>query len=256
MAIYLIIAAVAMLASLLTFFSGFGLGTLLLPAFTVFFSIEIAIALTGVVHLLSNIFKFVLVGKNINKSILIRFGITAIIGAAIGAVLLSQLYENQILTSWNNGKYNVTWLKITMAFVMLFFALFELVPYLKNLNFDKKYLPFGGFLSGFFGGLSGHQGALRSAFLIRYGLSKEALVATGVAIACLIDITRLSLYYKHFLNETVSNQWFLLLIATLSAFVGAYFGNKLLKKVTIESVQKIVAFALIVFAIVFGLGII
>lgn len=253
---YLIIAVVALLASLLTFFSGFGLGTLLLPAFALFFPIEIAIALTGIVHLLSNIFKFVLLGKNINKTILLRFGITAVIGATIGAFLLSQLHENQIITSWNNGKYNITWLRIIMATVMIFFAFFELIPYLKNLNFDKKYLPFGGFLSGFFGGLSGHQGALRSAFLIRYGLSKETLLATGVAIACLIDITRLSLYYKHFLSGNISKEWLLLLVATLSAFLGAYFGNILLKKVTIDAVQKTVACALILFAMVFGLGII
>ena len=35
------------------------------------------------------------------------------------------------------------------------------------------------FGSGFFGGLSGMQGALRSAFLARAGLSKEAFVASG-----------------------------------------------------------------------------
>ena len=29
------------------------------------------------------------------------------------------------------------------------------------LEFDRRYLPLGGLLSGFFGGLSGHQGALR-----------------------------------------------------------------------------------------------
>ena len=256
MSSYFIISIVAMFASLLTFFSGFGLGTLLLPAFTLFFPIEIAIALTGVVHLLSNVFKFVLVGKNLNRDVLLRFGITAVLGAFIGAYFLSQLFENQIITSWNEGKYQITYLKITMASMMLFFALFELVPYLKNLDFDKKYLPFGGFLSGFFGGLSGHQGALRSAFLIRYGLTKEALIATGVAIACLIDVTRLSLYYTRFASENVFREWRFLLVATFSAFVGAYFGAKLLKKVTIESVQKIVAFGLTIFAIAFGLGII
>jgi acyl-CoA reductase-like NAD-dependent aldehyde dehydrogenase len=42
------------------------------------------------------------------------------------------------------------------------------------------YLPVGGLLSGFFGGLSGHQGALRSVFLLRAGLTKESFIATGV----------------------------------------------------------------------------
>ena len=52
-----VIAAVALIASLLTFFSGFGLGTILTPVLVIFFPVEIAIALTGIVHLLNNFFK-------------------------------------------------------------------------------------------------------------------------------------------------------------------------------------------------------
>jgi uncharacterized membrane protein YfcA len=92
--------------------------------------------------------------------------------------------------------------------------------------------------------------------LIRYGLTKETLIATGVAIACLIDITRLSLYYQRFLSSALQNEWKLIASATLSAFVGAYFGNKLLKKVTINALQKIVAMALIVMALCLGIGLI
>ena len=58
---YILIPIVALLASALTFFSGFGLGTLLLPAFALFFPVDVAIALTAIVHFLNNTFKFVLV---------------------------------------------------------------------------------------------------------------------------------------------------------------------------------------------------
>lgn len=54
----IVIAIVAFFASGLTFFSGFGLGTLLLPAFALFFPIEIAISLTAIVHFLNNIFNY------------------------------------------------------------------------------------------------------------------------------------------------------------------------------------------------------
>ena len=54
---YLVICAVALLASTLTFYSGFGLGTLLLPAFALFVPVEQAVALTAVVHLLNSLFK-------------------------------------------------------------------------------------------------------------------------------------------------------------------------------------------------------
>mgnify|MGYP000679824147 CR=1 FL=1 len=55
-------------------------------------------------------------------------------------------------------------------------------------------MPLGGVLSGFFGGLSGHQGALRSMFLVKCGLDATSFVATGVVIAIAIDLTRLALY--------------------------------------------------------------
>ncbi len=38
-------------------------------------------------------------------------------------------------------------------------------------------------MTGFFGGLSGMQGAMRSAFLAKSGLGKEAFIATGAVIA-------------------------------------------------------------------------
>jgi uncharacterized membrane protein YfcA len=55
---YVIICLTAFGASLLTFFSGFGLGTILTPVMIIFFPAQEAIALTGIVHLLNNIFLF------------------------------------------------------------------------------------------------------------------------------------------------------------------------------------------------------
>ena len=51
MQIEVIIAVTSVFASLLTYISGFGLGTLLLPVFSLFFDIEVAIAATAIVHL-------------------------------------------------------------------------------------------------------------------------------------------------------------------------------------------------------------
>jgi uncharacterized membrane protein YfcA len=114
----------------------------------------------------------------------------------------------------------------------------------------------GGLLSGFFGGLSGNQGALRSAFLIRAGLTKETFIATGVAIACLVDVTRLSIYSESILKHIDQSQVALLTVAVVSAFVGVYAGNKLVKKMTIKALQSIVAIMLLVFSVLLGGGII
>ena len=107
-------------------------------------------------------------------------------------------------------------------------------------------------LSGFFGGLSGNQGALRSAFLIRSGLAKESFIATTVVISCMVDFTRLSVYATRISWHDVSDNRVLVIAATLSAIAGATIGNKLLKKVTLKFVQTVVAVMLIALSIAQG----
>ncbi len=253
---YILIPIVALLASALTFFSGFGLGTLLLPAFALFFPVDVAIALTAIVHFLNNGFKYFLVKKHINWKIALQFGLPALVFSFIGAFLLDKITHANILTEYtlNDKIFQVTLMKIIVAVLLIFFALFELIPKLKNLQFPEKYLPIGGVLSGFFGGLSGHQGALRSAFLTKVGLSKEAFIATGVIIACMIDLSRMSVYFTNISKVKDGLNINLICIATLAAFIGVYFGNKLVKKITINTIQKIVAFMIIVFAMALGFG--
>jgi uncharacterized membrane protein YfcA len=123
-----------------------------------------------------------------------------------------------------------------MAILIASFTFFELIPSLRNLEFDKKYLPLGGAVSGFFGGLSGHQGALRSAFLARTGLSKEQFIGTGTAIACFIDVARIGIYSKNFATHTLIQNAPLFFITTLAAFLGAYIGSKILKKITMKKI--------------------
>jgi uncharacterized protein len=255
---YITICLFALLGSGLTFFSGFGLGTILVPVFALFFPLEIAISLTAIVHFLNNLFKLFLVGKNASRSIVFRFGLPAIVAAFIGAYILTFISEMQPLFSYSifNKSADITIIKITIGSLLAFFALFDLIPSLSKLNFNQKYIPLGGFLSGFFGGLSGNQGALRSAFLIRANLSKEQFIATGVVIAVLIDISRLTIYSSDIVKQHNSLDYLLLTLATLSAFLGAFLGNRLLKKITIHALQRFVGIMLLVFSALLIAGII
>ncbi len=253
-----LISIVAFLVAILTFFSGFGLGTILTPVMMIFFPVEVAIALTGVVHFSNNIFKLVLVGKNVNKEVLLHFGIPAVIFAFIGAFLLVKIPNFEPLYSYQlwDKTFEVFPLKLLVAVLMMFFAVIDLIPYFSNLQFDKSKLPMGGALSGFFGGLTGAQGALRSAFLIRAGLTKEAFIGTTVVISSFVDFTRLSVYATRILNLDLQENLPLLLCATLSAMMGAFIGNKLLKKVTLQFLHYSVAILLLVLSLALGLGII
>jgi hypothetical protein len=76
------------------------LGTILTPVFMIFFPVDLAIGLTAIVHFVSNIFKLILVGRNANKEVLMRFGIPAIIGAIVGSWLLLNVIDLQPLFSY------------------------------------------------------------------------------------------------------------------------------------------------------------
>jgi uncharacterized protein len=253
-----IIAIAAFFTAILTFFSGFGLGTILTPVFMIFFPVELAIALTGVVHFFNNIFKLILVGKNIDKDVLLRFGIPAVIAAIIGSWLLLNISDLKPLFQYQmfGSTFEVYPVKLIISLLLIVFATIDLLPFFKNLEFKRNKLPLGGFLSGFFGGLSGNQGALRSAFLIKAGLSKEAFIATAVVVSAFVDFTRLSVYSTRFLQSGLSDNILLVVIATLAAISGAFIGNKLLKKVTLRFLQIVVAIMLILISLALGAGLI
>lgn len=132
----------------------------------------------------------------------------------------------------------------------------DLIPHFNKLQFGKEKLPLGGALSGFFGGLSGNQGALRSAFLIKAGLTKEAFIGTAVVVSTFVDFTRLSVYATRFVKSGLTDNIILVILATLAAIAGAYIGNKLLKKVTIKYIQVLIAIMLILISLALGAGII
>ncbi|MCH4822097.1 sulfite exporter TauE/SafE family protein [Gramella lutea] len=253
-----IISITAFLAAILTFFSGFGLGTILTPVFMLFFPVELAIALTGVVHFFNNVYKLGLVGGKTDKEVLIRFGIPAVIAAFIGSWILINITGTQPLFTYHafGSQFEVYPVKFLISILLIIFASMDLIPYFNKLQFGKSKLPLGGALSGFFGGLSGNQGALRSAFLIKAGLSKEAFIGTAVFVSTFVDFTRLSMYASGFLKSGLIDNLSLVFFATISGIAGSYFGNILLKKVTLRFLQVIVAILLIVVSLALGAGII
>ena len=189
---------------------------------------------------------------------MLRFGVPAILASFVGAWLLLRITVLPTLFQYElfGKSFEVTPVKLIISILLIIFSLLEISPSFQKVQFGKDKLIFGGILSGFFGGLSGIQGAIRSAFLIKSGLSKEAYIATGVVIASLVDFTRLTVYASRFTSANLHENLTLLISATLAAIAGAYFGKKLLKKVTLRSIQLIVAVMLIIISIALGLGLI
>ena len=253
----LIISLVTFFAAILTFFSGFGLGTILTPFMMIYFPVEIAIAFTGVVHFSNNIFKLFLIGKKASKVILIKFGIPAILASFIGSYLLFELDSDNIFFSYilYDKKIEISTTTFIISLLLIAFAAFDLIPYFSKLKFAKTLIPLGGFLSGFFGGLSGNQGALRSAFLIKMGLKKDEKKLTTVVISSFVDLTRLSVYYLNIINIDLSSYSSLAFFSISSGVIGSFLGHKVLKKITYKYIRLLVAWLIIFLALglLFGL---
>lgn len=244
-------------ASLLTFFSGFGLGTLLMPVMLIWFPAPLAIALTGAVHFVNSLFKLSLTHRNIDKGIFLRFGIPAIVAALLGSWVLLQLETLPVWLNYQILGFNAETgpMKILISGFLLFFVFMEYAPGMKRLAFAEKWLPIGGVLSGFFGGLTGNQGALRSAFLVKTRLTKEQFVATSALLSACVDITRLGNYASGMQANFDDRVLLPFVISASAAMLGAFIGNRLLKKTTFAALQKTVAACLVLLALALGFGI-
>lgn len=241
-----LIAVVALLASGLTLFSGFGLGTLLLPVFALFFPVPVAVAATALVHLANNLFKVGLLARLANWGVVLWFGLPAAISAIAGAFLLRLVDQLPVIATYTLGgsEFAVTPVKAVIGALIIAFSIFELSPASDRLVFPARWIPVGGLLSGFFGGLSGNQGALRSAFLIKAGLDKNGFVATSAVCAAIVDVVRLTVYGTSLVGAGFAYSGDLVMpvfVGSLFAFLGAWTGRRLLTKVTLRVVRLTVA---------------
>jgi uncharacterized protein len=260
---FIIVGLTAFLFSVLSFFSGFGLATTLLPAFAIFFTPQKAVAATAIVHAAHSALKAVLMRKHIDWTIFIRFGLPAVAAAVIGAAIFSSASSLPPIMSYHMGPVSaeISIAKLIIATMMTAFALGELLPSLSRIIFPKKYLILGGLLSGFFGGLSGHQGALRSAFMTKLSLTPNSFIGTGSAIGLMVDLARLSVYlWWLFAAGTVmsfSNREMLLIVAGLNAaLLGVIAGRKLIPEASMSQIRYLVGIFLLAIAALLGLGLV
>lgn len=187
---------------------------------------------------------------------MLKFGIPALLFAFMGAKALAYLASFPIRIPYKLFGFPLTTslVNVVIGLLLLIFAIVEIIPSKNKKSVSDLGLYIGGALSGFFGGVSGHQGALRSGFLIRLKLSKEAFVATGILIALFVDISRLGVYWSGIsLSELSQNKW-ILISALLAAFAGAIIGRRMLEKVTFRVLQYFVAIGISIIGILLMVG--
>jgi len=252
-----IIGIAAFVAAGLTFFSGFGLGTLLMPVLAIFFPVELAIMMTAVVHFINNLVKLAMLGRYANMEVVFRFGVPAFLAAMGGAWVLAWLSDVNLEIHYHvfGATFNITPIKMIVAMLLGGFLYLEFSNNKNRGRFQQIPLSIGGVFSGFFGGLSGHQGAFRSACLVQSGLTKEQFLGTNVVIACLVDLSRL-IFYGTMDAATIWVDQPLVMAGILTpAILGTFMASRYIHTIAMPTIRTIIAVFLMIVAIGLGTGV-
>lgn len=216
----------ALLAGAIAALSGFGIGSVLTPLFALHMDTKLAVAVVSLPHLVGTAARFASLKGHVNKRVFWNFGLLSAAGGLTGA-LLNAYAAGRALT-------------IVFACLLLFAGISGLTGFAQRMRFGRRTAWFTGALSGFFGGLVGNQGGIRSASLLGFGLSKEAYVATATAIALIVDGARMPVYFATQWNG-ISASWPLVAIATGGIVAGTFGGVHLLRRMSEQTFRRSVA---------------
>ncbi len=207
----ILVAVGAFLVAALTVPAGFGLSTMLTPMVLLLMGPHEAVAVVAIVHGAHNAGKFAALKEHVDFGAFQKYGIWLVIGAILGALFQNEVPQGPLL-----------------AIIGIFLVILPL------LTLSEKWTGYtipeandrvGGFGSGFMGGLSGHQGALRAMFLTRRLPDKMAYAATASILALCVDLSRIPVYLM-FRHEDISQHLLLTFVLTVSALLGVAMGKK------------------------------
>ena len=238
---YIVLVSLSLFTSIVTLFTGFGVGTIMMPVMALFFDVKVAILLAAIVHIFNNLSRIVLYYRHLRWEIVRRFGVVSIVGAFVGS--FAQLTVDS------------SWLKNGVGLFLALFALLSLRPGLINWKLPAVIDVAGGFLSGLIGGLIGNQGAIRSLYLLNYKLEKQELIVSAALIAVVIDLTRIPVYaYANY--RYLTDNFLLLALVILASIAGTLIGSRILPQVSSELFKRIILVAVLLLGVLMLLGLI
>ena len=217
-------------AAALTVPAGFGLATMITPVVFLWLDPHEAVAVVAIVHGSHNAWKLKVLRKSVDYTAVRRFGWAMVIGALIGASLNTVVESEPLL------------LIVGIALVIL--PLLSITEGWTNFRLPEAEDRIGGFGSGFFGGLTGHQGALRAMFLQKRLPDKSEYAATAAVLALVVDVTRVPVYVALEGWQILDAGW-LILGLILAAVLGVQLGKRWLKKWKSDTIRNGILVAIV-----------
>ena len=206
--------------------AGFGIGSLLTPVFVTQVATQVAVAAVSIPHVIGTAARFWLLRGQVDRQLLVKFGLTSAAGGLTGALL--------------QGRTSSAGLSILFGSLLLFVAASELTGLSKRMRFRGAAAWIAGALSGLLGGLVGNQGGIRSAAMLGVDVPRQAFVGTATAVALIVDGARLPVYVATSGEELLA-LWPTILFATIGVLCGTLFGHRVLVRIPEEKFRPTVA---------------
>lgn len=230
----LAVVIVGFLAGMTASVAGFGIGSFLIPLVSTQTGTKAAIALMSLPHFLGTSVRFWLLKSKVNRRILIRFGILSATGGLVGA-LIHVFFVSNIL-------------QIVFSSMLILAGILGVLQISERLRLGKLSASVVGFASGFFGGLVGEQGGIRSVALLSFDIEKEAFIATATATGLIIDIVRMPVYFITGFGQ-VSQFLLIIVLSSMGVIGGTLAGNSILKRIPQELFKRLVSFLILLLGI-------
>jgi hypothetical protein len=171
---------IVFIAEVLGTLGGFGSSVFFVPFAGLLFDFHTVLGITAVFHVSSNLAKIALFRKGIDRNLVLKMGLPAVLFVIAGA------YLSRLIIGY--------WLELSLAALLIIMSVVLLLKPQLRLQANNRTAILGGAISGLAAGLVGTGGAIRGLALASFSLSKEVFIATSAIIDLGIDVSRSVVY--------------------------------------------------------------
>ena len=225
----LLLLLAAVLSGATASIAGFGIGSLLTPLLATRFGMPAAVAAVTIPHAIATAVRCWRLRANIEWSVVKRFGLLSAAGSLAGALLYTRL--------------GPTALTRVLGCLLVMTSVAQLTGWATRWQPHGWLVQAFGLISGFFGGVAGNQGGLRSAALLAFGLTPLRFVATATATGLLVDAARTPVYLWSS-GVAIFPLWPWMALAAAGVLIGTLIGERLLLGLSPRRFAQIVGLAI------------
>jgi uncharacterized membrane protein YfcA len=216
--------------------AGFGIGSLLTPAVASVTGTRLAVAAVSIPHAIGTSIRFWRFRREVDWKIVRSFGVTSAAGGITGA----------LVNAWASNRA----LEIVFGLLLVLAGAAQVTGFTERWRLRGPWASLGGALSGFFGGLVGNQGGIRTAAMLGFDVDKRQFVATTTAVALLVDAARVPIFIA-FETVALAALWKVIAIASIGVIAGTLFGEKLLARVPERRFRFVIGILLLLLGVSF-----